>query len=1129
MGREVDEALRHRLPAAAALILSTAACALGWAGCFGCSFLSVSVPAERTFFVHDHAPHHPGDEVVDATAAGAMSDSEDVGDGGKLYDEAETMAELPSSSSPPSFGVGVFCDGSWSDLGGGADGMRTVAQAFLVVGLILVTATAALLCSLCCFVSPTPRTWKAVSVLSALGAAASVPAFLLFESAPCRTVGNSCSVGTGAAMVLISVILDIAVTVLTSVSAPPRWYDAQGAWRLPVSGGISVPGVLQQWNERKERRYVRHAAAEGAPDVEVGWENGGAGPVVFSTRGPDDASVSDLESGLSGIHDEEALLLKGSDYYAHKQNARLILDLNTRNSNDGNLIVDASVGSIEVSFDDRASDVTPFDEVDLDKLRTETANMSVDSGDAFSSHIGEGGGNSDGAKDSDTESDEGSNEFPPPPPESDVMSSPALAKADSGHFYLEFDPSQDSSDHGIVAVPTETIDMTPLRDHRTAAGGGDLDDNGQMQFYADEKALRSTPSPNGSADRPLTGGGGFVASDRTSPELGVRKRGVWQLRKIVYASINSGGKESEMASDIDDDGDGGNDGPIEAEAVPWAGFVEMNSGSCAKIEDVGEFGGEGVPDVSPLSGVADGGTGPLAHDAEAPQIQLSFELDDEGNPVNTHDVDVMRVVQNSGNENKEDSMHHLAPPSGSEASYGVGSHNSALAPPSGSEADESEAGESDSEDGISDVSESSATGSYLSSSELSSGDDRDDSSSSIADDRESTDDNGGSDMARIIAGVKKKMGTGSIGKGRKKDRKKRHKRRRGTKTPRGGAGLPSSLVSVSSRGSLLDETIDEETDLDVRSELAGLTSDESARRRIQEELDRPLNMDVLSPPVRAISVSVEMGDSGCMDKVLSKYGIPTDIRFEKEPDSGYEEGYLSRSSAQSVSGRPNFRAVITPSPIKGKKAYEMLKDIRIGNNDAFGWEESSSLALISPLPPLALACEASISCYEEVWTYLNFKPPAVDRLKLNRPESLTYTASASKSSTSPSGPNVISPSTPHPLATLHHNISRRPKPMSWKEERKMRSPLHCDADEYFSTGTDSGSATTNSGGKKRGGKTPSIRSSVSSCARSARRKRLAMQGGGGGALSTPRRSRTCDPPVNRDRTILDHSILHYIQ
>ena len=84
-------------------------------------------------------------------------------------------------------------------------------------------------------------------------------------------------------------------------------------------------------------------------------------------------------------------------------------------------------------------------------------------------------------------------------------------------------------------------------------------------------------------------------------------------------------------------------------------------------------------------------------------------------------------------------MHLLIPLSGSEVSFGVGLHCSALAPPTGIKANDSK-----SEDGISDFSKSYSTRSYLSGSYLFSDNDRGDSLMYIADDRKTTNNNGGS-------------------------------------------------------------------------------------------------------------------------------------------------------------------------------------------------------------------------------------------------------------------------------------------------------------------------------------------------------------------------------------------------
>ena len=109
-------------------------------------------------------------------------------------------------------------------------------------------------------------------------------------------------------------------------------------------------------------------------------------------------------------------------------------------------------------------------------------------------------------------------------------------------------------------------------------------------------------------------------------------------------------------------------------------------------------------------------------------------------------------------------MHLLEPMSGRKARYGVGLYISDLDPSYRSKSNERK-----SEYGMSYISESSATWYYLSDSELSYRNDGYGYSSFTADERKKTNNNRGSDMERIIAGVKKNISKSSISMFRKKD------------------------------------------------------------------------------------------------------------------------------------------------------------------------------------------------------------------------------------------------------------------------------------------------------------------------------------------------------------------------
>ena len=398
------------------------------------------------------------------------------------------------------------------------------------------------------------------------------------------------------------------------------------------------------------------------------------------------------------------------------------------------------------------------------------------------------------------------------------------------------------------------------------------------------------------------------------------------------------------------------------------------------------------------------------------------------------------------------------------------------------------------------------------------------------------------EASAVIAGVleekkrKKKKSRRSGSRGPDGRRRRRRKKKRSRRF--------SSNRSIGSQ-SLLDETIEEETDMDLRAMEDSSEDDKSMQNNITI-LEDPHG---LLPTDGLIAGAGGIGEDTILNTIVetsfNKDGVIEEGEEGEEDDEhkdrkdGYESGYLTRSPAPSDSeSKLDFiRKAVTPSPSprKSTSSYRSLANdddaayysAPEGNDTLYTSYTSRSPVIVGKSEDKDQTSDAgkvpqSQECDRSAITVSDSSIDGDDsRRQIVASDVLTKPVEMTRSRSNLSLPPILHQHRPHAAnddssvdGSVTSAIYRYEMPTSWKAEKKNRSPLH-NTDTYFS---DSSSNTDSS---------RSARTSASRQARIARKKRLSMGGGATAMTSSTRtraaiprgqsrmRSSTLEPPMNR--------------
>jgi hypothetical protein len=234
---------------------------------------------------------------------------------------------------------GVLCETYYFDSDG--DTMWNISKAFLYVSLALGGLAMALAWIVTWCIPPTNRSWRILSVISALTAVLNIPVFLLFESEPC-TLDNSrqkCTLSFGSFLLMSGTVSSIAVVLLTQCIDPPRWGSELDAWKVEKRERGEARGVVASDEYSGSENNNPEDPENAAPPVKAD-DAGAAAAGTVATVGFLEglrrwrerqkwSQSSDLKqngTGSSSQDDEEIVPFAGAgSYYANSSNSRLLL------------------------------------------------------------------------------------------------------------------------------------------------------------------------------------------------------------------------------------------------------------------------------------------------------------------------------------------------------------------------------------------------------------------------------------------------------------------------------------------------------------------------------------------------------------------------------------------------------------------------------------------------------------------------------------------------------------------------------------------------------------------------------------------------------------------------------------
>jgi len=196
--RYICALIQHRLPAICCALLCSGALGLTIGGAFTCQFLKIN---------YDD-PHSPWN-----------------------YENLVSESNEKARSYSDTHEIGIFCTSAVNSSG---DTIFMLAKGFEIVSLVIISILTIGACGLSTIIKPTAANWKALSVVAVVAAGAEIPVFLLYTSKSCQISEQECVAGKGFFMQLWSVILLMAVMVISQCFNYPEYHEVIDAWRAKV-------------------------------------------------------------------------------------------------------------------------------------------------------------------------------------------------------------------------------------------------------------------------------------------------------------------------------------------------------------------------------------------------------------------------------------------------------------------------------------------------------------------------------------------------------------------------------------------------------------------------------------------------------------------------------------------------------------------------------------------------------------------------------------------------------------------------------------------------------------------------------------------------------------------------------
>ncbi|KAL3800817.1 hypothetical protein HJC23_001654 [Cyclotella cryptica] len=128
--------------------------------------------------------------------------------------------------------VGIFCPTSLMTQGGHSNSKVALSKAFLTTSLIMGAFLLSVTCAISTILPNHKRLWNIISFTAGLSFLCQLPVFFIIDSPPCNQVDFTCSLSGGSFGLFCSMVCYLILALLTQWNEAPDWKEEYELWRL---------------------------------------------------------------------------------------------------------------------------------------------------------------------------------------------------------------------------------------------------------------------------------------------------------------------------------------------------------------------------------------------------------------------------------------------------------------------------------------------------------------------------------------------------------------------------------------------------------------------------------------------------------------------------------------------------------------------------------------------------------------------------------------------------------------------------------------------------------------------------------------------------------------------------------
>ncbi|KAL7483792.1 hypothetical protein ACHAW6_009434 [Cyclotella cf. meneghiniana] len=140
--------------------------------------------------------------------------------------------ELSEKQADHALSVGIFCPTSLVTQDGQNNNRVVLSKAFLATSLILGAFLLSLTCAISTILPNNKRLWNIISFTSGFSFLCQLPVFFILDSSPCNLVDFKCSLAGGSFGLFCSMICYLVLALITQGNEAPDWKEEYELWRL---------------------------------------------------------------------------------------------------------------------------------------------------------------------------------------------------------------------------------------------------------------------------------------------------------------------------------------------------------------------------------------------------------------------------------------------------------------------------------------------------------------------------------------------------------------------------------------------------------------------------------------------------------------------------------------------------------------------------------------------------------------------------------------------------------------------------------------------------------------------------------------------------------------------------------